>query len=132
MAAYDNDRYRLQLKLETVLGTDEASTLMTHLPPTPWPRIATKDDVEGIHHRMDGIDHRVEGLDHRVDLLDQRVESGFRLMDAKLDLMEQRILTTLHETIATTLVAMNRTTVLAIAGSITASTTISILVARFI
>lgn len=127
-----NDRYRLQQKLEEVLGADEAGTLMTHLPPTPWTRVATKDDTDRLDHRVAGIDHRVEGLDHRVDLLDQRVESGFRLMDAKLDLMEQRILTTLHETIATTLVAMNRTTVLAIAGSITASTTISILVARFI
>lgn len=97
MAADDRDRYRLQQRLEEVLGPEEASTLMTHLPPSRWDQVVTKDDL-----------------------------------DARLDLLEERILRTLHETIATSLIAANRTTVLAITGSLTASTTISILVARFI
>ena len=42
-----NDRSRLELhrKLEAVLGTEEADTLMEHLPPVTWHDVAAKDDV---------------------------------------------------------------------------------------
>ena len=143
MVADERDRYRLQQRLEEVLGAQEAGTLMTHLPPTPWPQMATKADllalgehiggrVDGLEDRMGGLEHRVVQLDQRVELLGQRVGGGFELIDAKLGVMEERLQKTLHETISNTLVAANRVTVLAVASSITASTTISVLAARLL
>ncbi len=150
MVADERDRYRLQQRLEEVLGAQEAGTLMTHLPPTPWPQMATKADLlalgehiggrvdgledrmGGLEDRMGGLEHRVVQLDQRVELLGQRVGGGFELIDAKLGVMEERLQKTLHETISNTLVAANRVTVLAVASSITASTTISVLAARLL
>jgi hypothetical protein len=64
-----DDRTRLQLhrKLEEVLGTEEADTLMAHLPPVTWNEVATKDDVraEGIATRND---LRRESAEFRTEL----------------------------------------------------------------
>ena len=45
MAVDDRTRLNLHRKLESVLGPEEADTLMAHLPPTTWQDIATKDDL---------------------------------------------------------------------------------------
>lgn len=84
-----DDRARLQLlrRLEEVLGPAEAETLVTHLPPQPWPELATKADLlaleerldakfeaingrfDGINHqfegRFDGVNHQFEGVNHQ-------------------------------------------------------------------
>lgn len=41
-------RHDLFLRLEQVLGTEEASTLMEHLPPVGWSDLATKADLDGL------------------------------------------------------------------------------------
>jgi hypothetical protein len=45
MTANDRDRLDLYRRLDEVLGTEEANTLMEHLPPVPWNEVATKSDV---------------------------------------------------------------------------------------
>lgn len=45
MSASDRDRLNLYQKLDEFLGTEEANTLMEHLPPVPWNEVATKSDV---------------------------------------------------------------------------------------
>jgi hypothetical protein len=45
MTVNDRNRLALHRKLEAVLGTEEADTLMEHLPPVTWHDVATKDDV---------------------------------------------------------------------------------------
>ena len=39
-------RHRLYGKLESVLGSEDAETLMEHLPPTGWGDVARRHDVE--------------------------------------------------------------------------------------
>ena len=46
MALDEASRHSLYIKLEEVLGTEEASTLMEHLPPVGWADVATKQDLE--------------------------------------------------------------------------------------
>lgn len=43
----NNDRTRLNLyqKLDQILGTEEANTLMEHLPPVTWNEVVTKRDL---------------------------------------------------------------------------------------
>ena len=63
MAVDDRTRLNLHRKLETVLGPEEADTLMAHLPPTTWQDIATKDDL-----RVLGAEIRTEIAEVRIDV----------------------------------------------------------------
>ena len=46
MAVDERSRHQLHSKLEQVLGPEEASTLMSHLPPVGWSDVATKRDLD--------------------------------------------------------------------------------------
>ena len=46
MAMSEETRYRLHLRLEEVLGREEANTLMEHLPPVGWADVTTKRDLD--------------------------------------------------------------------------------------
>jgi hypothetical protein len=45
MPVDERARHRLYLKLEEILGSDEAGTLMDHLPPAGFAELATKGDL---------------------------------------------------------------------------------------
>jgi hypothetical protein len=45
MTVDDRTRLNLHRKLDIVLGSEEADTLMAHLPPVTWNKVATKDDI---------------------------------------------------------------------------------------
>ena len=53
MAITEESRFQLHQRLETVLGKDEATTLMEHLPPVGWADVATKADIELVRRDMD-------------------------------------------------------------------------------
>lgn len=48
MTVDDRTRLNLHRKLEAVLGSEEADTLMAHLPPVRWRDVATKDDLRSL------------------------------------------------------------------------------------
>jgi hypothetical protein len=58
MAVDEGSRHRLFRKLDQVLGTEEASTLMTLLPPAGfnWSQLVTKDDlrssIDSLRHEL--------------------------------------------------------------------------------
>ncbi len=48
MSITDRQRLKLLRTLETVIGPEDASTLMDHLPPVTWANVATVDHVSAI------------------------------------------------------------------------------------
>lgn len=62
MTITEESRYQLYRKLEGTLGTDDANTLMEHLPPVGWAEVATKSDLRQLEQRMD---LRFETQDHK-------------------------------------------------------------------
>jgi hypothetical protein len=56
MAVDERARHRLYLKLEEVLGPDEAGVLMAHLPPSGYGDLATREDLrlglEGLKYEL--------------------------------------------------------------------------------
>jgi hypothetical protein len=46
MTIDERSRHQLFARLEEVLGSDEATTLMEHLPPLGWADVATKRDLD--------------------------------------------------------------------------------------
>ena len=67
MTSHERRRHRMRSKLDEVLGSDVAGDLMESLPPFDWTRIATKDDLQVIHGRLDNMDRRFDLVDQRFD-----------------------------------------------------------------
>jgi len=59
MAIDERARHRLFERLEAVLGTEEATILMEHLPPVGWADVATKRDLDALaaitKHDLDAL-----------------------------------------------------------------------------
>lgn len=81
MAVDERTRHELHRRLDRVLGVDEASTLMSHLPPTGWGDVVTREHLDlrlaETAARFDSVDHRFEQLMRRFDDHEQRMEHRF-------------------------------------------------------
>ena len=67
MAVDERSRHELYLRLEQTLGTTEADTLMSMLPPVGWADVATKQDLDQLERRL-----RAElTADFRLAILEQ-------------------------------------------------------------
>ncbi len=76
MAIDERSRHRLYLRLEEVLGTEEATVLMEHLPPVGWADVATKRDVDlGLTQLEERMELRFQALEYK---LMAAFESGLR------------------------------------------------------
>jgi hypothetical protein len=64
MAISEEARHRLYVRLEELLGPEEATTMMEHLPPVGWADVATKRDVEHLEALLrlefQAVESRVE------------------------------------------------------------------------
>ena len=78
MTISEETRHHLYLRLEAVLGAEEAATLMEHLPPVGWADVATKRDVDGL---AVATKRDIEGLEMRSNA---RLERELRLMTWRL------------------------------------------------
>lgn len=56
MAIDERDRHRLYDRLEQVLGPEEATILMAHLPPVGWADVATKHDLAVLKRDLDAVE----------------------------------------------------------------------------
>ncbi len=53
MAVDERSRHELYRRLEEVLGSDAATTLIEHLSPVGWADVATKHDLAALEERLD-------------------------------------------------------------------------------
>ncbi|MGH8895728.1 MAG: hypothetical protein ACRDZ4_01590 [Egibacteraceae bacterium] len=63
MAVDERSRHDLYTRLQDVLGSEQATTLMEHLPPVGWADVATKQDLGALEQRFD---LKLEALEHRM------------------------------------------------------------------
>jgi hypothetical protein len=74
MAVDERARHRLYERLEAVLGPEEATILMEHLPPVGWADVATKRDLDALgavlRQSMETMEQRILATT-RADLLQQ-------------------------------------------------------------
>ncbi len=72
-------RYRLHRKLEETLGDEEAATLMEHLPPYPWDKLAMKEDVTR------AVDDLAAKMDARFDAFEEKTAMRFAALEEKTE-----------------------------------------------
>lgn len=103
MAISDQTRHRLHQRLDEVLGSDDAATLMEHLPPVGWADVATKRDLEHLslelrsdlrsefRNALGDLERglRAEIGEVRIGLADLRTELHVELGAIRADLARQ-------------------------------------------
>lgn len=67
MASTEPARHALYSRLEDVLGTEHAETLMTHLPRDRADVVVTKSDVERLEARFERLEARFDHLEQRLN-----------------------------------------------------------------
>jgi hypothetical protein len=120
MPVNERSRHTLYLKLEEILGRQEATTLMEHLPPVGWADVATKHDLDQLaaatKHDLDQLaaanqrehEHLAEVNRREHEALENRLLAQFRAQ----------------------FVAQTRTFVLSLIGAFLTSTGIAVAAAR--
>ena len=85
MSISERDRHDLYLAVEGLIGTDQADTMMSLLPPVGWADVATKHDLAALEDRLelrfDAVDLRFDAIDLRFDAIDRRFQAVDRRFD---------------------------------------------------
>ena len=90
MTISEESRHHLYEHLRQLLGREDATVLMEHLPPLGWADVATKRDLDALEQRADG---RFDRIDDRFRLIDDRlgrIDDRFRLIDDRLEQIDGR------------------------------------------
>lgn len=105
MAVSEESRHRMYQRLEDVMGHDDATTLIEHLPPVGWSGVATRLDVDaGFAAAKNDVDAGFAAAKKDVDARFAVVEHQFREVRSDMRAMEERITlrveATLHQEIS--------------------------------
>lgn len=87
-----DERARLSLyqRLESVLGAEEADTMMSYLPPQGWGEVATKGDLALLRGDFDSF-HRGMHSELRTQSAQLRVGLGAEIADVRSEIGAVRI-----------------------------------------
>ncbi len=97
MSIDERTRHRLFVKLEAILGPDDATTLMEHLPPVGWADVATKSDLAVMRQDIDLVRQDIDLVRQDIDLVRRDVEQLERRLDTRFELCESRLLVRMEE-----------------------------------
>ena len=79
MALDERARHELFLRLEAVLGPEQAETFMEMMPPVGWADVATKRDLDALavatRRDLDALEAR---MDQRFETMEHKLMSAFR------------------------------------------------------
>jgi hypothetical protein len=100
MPVDERARHRLYLKLEEVLGSDEAGTLMAHLPPAGFAELATKDDLlltrTELKTEMESLKQELKGdmasLKGEMASLKQELKGDMASLKAEMESLARRVI----------------------------------------
>jgi hypothetical protein len=123
MALDERARHELFLRLERVLGADEADTLMELLPPVGWADVATKRDLDALDERLDLrfdlvdqrfqlVDQRFEALEQRFESLDRRLDQRFESLQPQFKAVENKLLAAFRGELSSAVGSQTKTLVL--------------------
>lgn len=85
---YERRRYELHRKLEEVIGTEAAATLMELLPRIPWREAVRQRDLDAAREAQNV---RIDKRFLRVDTELARIESSIGMLQVELDRTSARI-----------------------------------------
>ena len=95
MVVDERSRHQLYRRLEEVLGTEAATTLIEHLPPVGWADVATKHDLAGLEERIElrfaRVDDRFNMMEERFTGLEERLEERFTAVEERSELRFARV-----------------------------------------
>ncbi|MCY3967285.1 MAG: hypothetical protein OXF21_01785 [bacterium] len=119
----DRRRLALMLRLNEVLGEEEASTIMESLPPTIWQNIATKDDLNDLADRLCAqfdskfakVDAEFAKVDGEFAKVHAKIDGGFAKVDAEFALIRGEMEKNKGE-IMQMMASQTRTIILALTG----------------
>jgi hypothetical protein len=106
MAISEESRHHLYQRLEQVLGSEEAATLMEHLPPVGWADVATRRDIDelrvatkrDIDELRGATGREIEGLRRDIGHIEgrlNRMEGHLERFDSRFDNVRSDIHTTM-------------------------------------
>lgn len=104
----ERSRHASYLRLEHVLGSDEAGTLMEHLPPVGWADVATRRDLAVLRT---GLGSEIAGWRAETGSLRSEMRTEFRSARSEMQALEQSMTGLFRSELAQAVSAQTRTMV---------------------